>query len=44
MSHASMPEDVRKAVGIGDDLIRISVGIEHVEDLMADLEQALGKV
>jgi cystathionine gamma-lyase len=44
MSHASMPEDVRKAVGIGDDLIRISVGIEHADDLIADLEQALAKV
>jgi cystathionine gamma-lyase len=43
MSHASMPEEVRKAVGIGDDLIRISVGIEHADDLIADLEQALEK-
>ena len=44
MSHASMPEEVRKAVGIGDDLIRISVGIEHVDDLVADLERALAEV
>ena len=42
MTHVSMPEEVRKAVGITDDLIRISVGIEHVEDLRADLAAALG--
>jgi cystathionine beta-lyase/cystathionine gamma-synthase len=41
MTHASMPEDVRHRVGITDDLIRVSIGIEHVDDLMADLEQAL---
>jgi cystathionine gamma-lyase len=43
MTHLSMPEDVRKKIGITDDLIRISVGIEHVEDLIADLEQALAR-
>ena len=41
MSHASMPEDFRKRVGITDDLIRLSVGLEGVEDLTQDLEQAL---
>ena len=41
MSHASMPEDVRKQVGIGGDLIRLSVGLENVDDLIEDLEQAL---
>ena len=44
MTHVSMPEEVRKAVGITEDLIRISVGIEHVEDLLADLKHALDKV
>jgi len=44
MTHASMPQDVRQKVGITDDLIRVSVGIEHAEDLLADLEQALSKV
>ena len=44
MTHASMPEEVRKAVGITEDLIRISVGIEHIEDLVADLKQALDQV
>jgi len=41
MTHASVPPDRRKMLGIGDGLIRISVGIEDVEDLQADLEQAL---
>ncbi len=41
MTHLSMPEDVRKAAGITGNLIRISVGIEHIDDLIADLEQAL---
>lgn len=40
MTHASIPEDVRKEIGISDDLIRLSVGIEDSEDLIADLEQA----
>jgi len=41
MSHASMPEDFRKKIGIGDDLIRLSVGLENIDDLIEDLEQAL---
>jgi len=41
MSHASMPKDYRKKVGITDELIRLSVGLEHVDDLTEDLEQAL---
>lgn len=44
MTHASVPEAVRLAVGIGDGLVRISVGIEDVEDLLADLAGALGGV
>jgi cystathionine gamma-lyase len=43
MTHVSMPEDVRQAVGITDDLIRVSVGIEHIDDLIADLDQALSQ-
>jgi cystathionine beta-lyase/cystathionine gamma-synthase len=35
-----MPEDVRIAVGITDDLVRVSVGIEHIDDIIADLQQA----
>lgn len=42
MTHASVPKAVREAVGVTDGLVRFSVGIEHVEDLWADLEQALG--
>ena len=41
MTHASIPEDKRKEVGISDDLVRLSVGVEDIEDLLADLEQAL---
>ncbi len=44
MTHMSMPEDVRAEVGLTENLIRISVGIEHVDDLIADLEQALAYV
>lgn len=41
MTHASIPPDKRAEVGITDDLVRLSVGIEDAEDLIADLEQAL---
>jgi cystathionine gamma-lyase len=41
MTHASVPADQRAALGINDSLIRLSVGVEDVEDLIADLEQAL---
>jgi len=42
MTHASVPEEVRSEIGISDALIRLSVGVEDVSDLVADLEQALG--
>ena len=42
MTHASIPVEMRKQLGISDTLIRISVGIENVEDLKRDLLQALG--
>jgi cystathionine beta-lyase/cystathionine gamma-synthase len=41
MTHASVPEDLRRKLGIGPQLIRLSVGIEAAEDLIDDLEQAL---
>ncbi len=41
MTHASIPKENREAVGIKDGLIRLSVGIEAVEDLLADLEKGL---
>ena len=44
MTHASVPTEVRERIGITDGLIRISVGIEDVEDLIADLDQALDKM
>jgi len=44
MTHASIPPEVRQQVGITDGLVRLSVGIEDVEDLMADLDAALQKI
>ena len=40
MTHASVPKDVRDDIGISDGLVRVSVGIEHIDDLMDDLLQA----
>ena len=42
MTHASIPKEEREKTGLKDTLIRLSVGIEDVEDLIADLEQAIG--
>ncbi|HPC59108.1 MAG TPA: PLP-dependent aspartate aminotransferase family protein [Verrucomicrobiota bacterium] len=44
MTHASVPAEVRRKVGIGDGLLRLSVGVEDVEDLRSDLEEALQAV
>jgi cystathionine beta-lyase/cystathionine gamma-synthase len=44
MTHASVPPERRQAIGVTDDLVRISVGIEDVEDLREDLAQALDAV
>jgi cystathionine beta-lyase/cystathionine gamma-synthase len=44
MTHASVPPEDRARIGITDGLVRISVGIEDVEDLIADLKQALEKI
>jgi len=41
MTHGSVPPDVRATLGIGDTLVRLSVGIEGVDDLIADLQAAL---
>ena len=41
MTHASIPAEIRHARGIDDGLVRLSVGIEDVEDLQEDLQQAL---
>lgn len=44
MTHASIPREVRESVGITDGVVRFSVGIEHIEDLWADIEEALASV
>ncbi len=41
MTHGSIPKDIREARGLGDTLLRLSVGIEDIEDILGDLEQAL---
>ena len=43
MTHASIPKDVRERVGITDRLIRLSVGIERAEDIIADLDAAIAE-
>lgn len=44
MTHSSIPPENRAILGITDGLIRLSVGLEDAEDLIADLEQAFAKV
>jgi cystathionine beta-lyase/cystathionine gamma-synthase len=44
MTHASIPPDIRAQLGIGDGLVRLSVGVEALEDLRADLAQALARI
>ena len=43
MTHASIPADIRKKVGITDGLIRLSIGIENIEDILEDIAQAIEK-
>jgi cystathionine gamma-lyase len=42
MTHASVPREMREAMGLSDGLVRLSVGIEDAEDLIKDLDEALG--
>ena len=44
MTHASIPAAERQKSGLVDSLIRLSIGVEDADDLIADLEQALGRV
>ena len=44
MTHKSIPAEKRRAAGVEDSLIRLSVGLEEVEDLITDLEQAFEKI
>ena len=41
MTHAAVPQEVRRDLGIEDGLIRLSVGVEHIDDLVNDLERAI---
>jgi cystathionine beta-lyase/cystathionine gamma-synthase len=44
MTHASVPKKTREEIGLTDNLIRISVGIENIEDLKSDFESAFQKL
>ena len=44
MTHASVPLEIRDQIGVTDGLVRLSVGIENVADLIADLDQALSVI
>jgi cystathionine gamma-lyase len=44
MTHASVPKEVREQIGLSDSLVRVSVGIEHIEDLIGDFDQAFEKM
>jgi cystathionine beta-lyase/cystathionine gamma-synthase len=44
MTHASVPPERRQQIGITDDMIRVSVGVEDVADLQDDLSQALDRI
>jgi cystathionine gamma-lyase len=43
MTHASIPKEIREARGVTDGLVRLSVGIEDLADLIADVDDALAK-
>ncbi|SSU68365.1 homocysteine synthase [Acinetobacter baumannii] len=43
-THRQLNEQELKAAGVSEDMVRLSIGIEHVDDLIADLEQALSSV
>jgi cystathionine gamma-synthase len=42
MTHAAMTPEARRTAGITDGLLRLSIGLEHADDLLADLSEALG--
>ena len=41
MTHVSVPTEIKKSMGLTEELIRLSVGIEHIEDLYSDISHAL---
>ena len=44
MTHISVPDDRKAALGITDNMVRISIGVEDADDLIADFEQALAAI
>ena len=44
MTHADVPDDVKVRLGITENMVRLSVGIENADDLIADLNQALAEI
>ncbi len=44
MTHASIPREIREPRGVTDGLVRLSVGLEHIEDLTADIQQAIDSI
>jgi methionine-gamma-lyase len=44
MTHLSVPDERKQALGITDNLVRVSIGVEDADDLIADFDQALGAV
>jgi methionine-gamma-lyase len=43
MTHSGVPADIRQKIGVRDSTIRLSIGIEHPSDLIADIAQALNE-
>jgi cystathionine gamma-synthase len=43
MTHADVPKDVKAEMNLVPELLRLAVGVEHIEDLLSDIEGALGK-
>ncbi|RIK79684.1 hypothetical protein DCC62_05210, partial [candidate division KSB1 bacterium] len=44
MTHASVPPEMRKRIGLSDGLVRLSIGVEDTEDLIADLQAGLARI
>ena len=44
MSFYDFPEEIRKSIGMVDNLVRLALGLEDVDDVIADLQQALGRI
>lgn len=44
MTHASVPPEVRAELGISDSMIRLSIGVEHIDDILGDINRALDAV